>query len=164
MKILVMSDTHGWDDNAAEAVKREDPVDGLIHAGDLQETEAEFRRYSGIGKDIPAYFAEGNCDQPGRFPDEQVIEIAGHRILLAHGHELGVSFGTSELLYEARARQCDVAICGHTHRPVLDESDPKVLILNPGSMTFPRQQGREPTYIVLTLFLEQPPKAELKSL
>ncbi len=37
---------------------------------------------------------------------------------------------------------------GHTHRPVIDR-DGEVLALNPGSMSYPRQEGRRPSYIVM---------------
>lgn len=163
MKILVMSDTHGWDENAAEAVKREAPFDALIHAGDIQEGEGEFRSCIGLGNDIPAYIVEGNCDRAG-FLAEQVIEIAGHRIFLTHGHEYYVSFGRGDLLAAAREQQCDIAVYGHTHKPDLDESDPSVLILNPGSLTFPRQRGKRPSYMVLDLFAGQTPQAFLEYL
>ena len=39
---------------------------------------------------------------------------------------------------------------GHTHVPYLDEED-DVTILNPGSLTYPRQEGHEKTFVVMTI-------------
>ena len=161
MKVLVMSDTHGWDYNAKAAVEKEKP-DVILHLGDVQESETEFCRYAGV--DVPAYFVEGNCDRYGFFPETQVVELAGHRIFMTHGHRFYVSFGTDELARAAISEKCDVAIYGHTHRPDLDMSDPDLLILNPGSMTSPRQKGGMPTYMVLTLLAGRKPSAELRYL
>ena len=35
MKVLIVSDTHGRDENLEEAVYREAPFDYLIHCGDV---------------------------------------------------------------------------------------------------------------------------------
>ena len=39
MKILVVSDTHGHDENLMRALQRELPIDALIHWGDLEGSE-----------------------------------------------------------------------------------------------------------------------------
>lgn len=160
MKILVMSDTHGWDYNAKKAVEKEQPFDVLIHLGDVQETETEFLRYSGVGFDTPAYFVEGNCDRTGIYPESQIVELAGHRLFLTHGNRFYVTFGTEELRDEAARNQCDIAIYGHTHRPELEDGD--VLVLNPGSMTSPRQEGGQPSYMVMELLSGKEPRVSLK--
>ena len=162
MKILVMSDSHGWDYNAAEAVRREKTMDALIHLGDAQETMAQFLRGSGVR--CPAYMVEGNCDMNGYFPREQIVELGGHRLLLTHGHDFYVRFGTEELHDEAIRNQCDIALFGHTHKPLLEETDPAVLILNPGSISSPRQENGRPSYLVLELEADRRPVAELRYL
>ena len=46
--------------------------------------------------------------------------------------------------YEERLdlETCDVAICGHTHRPFVERKGPRhVLVMNPGSPTYPRAGG-----------------------
>ena len=35
MKILIVSDTHGQEKNLEEVLKKEEPIDALIHLGDL---------------------------------------------------------------------------------------------------------------------------------
>ena len=39
---------------------------------------------------------------------------------------------------------------GHTHRPVIEEVG-GVLVINPGSLTYPRQSNRKPSYIVMEM-------------
>ena len=69
---------------------------------------------------------------------------------ITHGHRYGVSFDTEEIKEEARILGADIVMFGHTHRPYLDEEE-DLITLNPGSMTYPRQSGRQPSYMVMTL-------------
>ena len=51
---------------------------------------------------------------------------------------------------EAQARGVDIVMYGHTHKPVIDmERD--ITAINPGSLSFPRQEGRRPSYILMEL-------------
>ena len=44
----------------------------------------------------------------------------------------------------------DIVLYGHTHRPVIDiERD--LIAVNPGSLTYPRQEGRRPSYAIMDL-------------
>ena len=103
-------------------------------------------------------------------PAEKIVELGKLRIFVTHGHHYGVSMGTEMLRDEAKDRGCNVAMYGHTHRPYLDQSDPLLTVLNPGSLAYPRQEGREPSYIVIDIdrfgephytlkFLKRGPKA-----
>ncbi len=161
MKILVISDSHGEDRNVAAALDREWPIDALMHLGDLQEDEDEFAEIL-AGEECPIYLVKGNCDYFASYPPSRIIELAGHRILMAHGHGYYVNFGTRDLAADALANDCDIAMYGHTHRPEIDDSDPGLLILNPGSISFPRQQGRLPSYMVLELEAGKKPEAVIK--
>ena len=40
MKILIISDTHGADQNVSRVLKAEEPVDMMIHLGDIEGTGA----------------------------------------------------------------------------------------------------------------------------
>ena len=77
--------------------------------------------------------------------------MLGHyHVLITHGHYYYVSLDTQELYRQALSRGVDIAMFGHTHRPYL-ESDGEVTLLNPGSLSYPRQEGRRPSYIVMEL-------------
>ncbi|MDE6675032.1 MAG: metallophosphoesterase family protein, partial [Acetatifactor sp.] len=49
-----------------------------------------------------------------------------------------------------RERGVDIVMFGHTNRPYLDEEE-DLITLNPGSLSYPRQDGRRPSYIVMEL-------------
>lgn len=51
---------------------------------------------------------------------------------------------------EGRARGVDVVIFGHTHRPFVEIGD-DLIVLNPGSISYPRQDGKECTYIIMEI-------------
>ena len=42
---------------------------------------------------------------------------------------------------------------GHTHRPIIDYRK-DVIALNPGSLSYPRQEGKRPSYIIMELIIE----------
>lgn len=145
MKILVVSDTHGHEENMEKVLAREGMPDHVIHLGDSEDGGIHMRR---ILK-CPLHIVAGNCDFFSKLPKVAIVELDGHRILLTHGHYYYVSVGIRDLAEEARANGCDIAMFGHTHRPFLDQSDPSLTVLNPGSLSFPRQADHRPGYLIL---------------
>lgn len=144
MKILVVSDTHGRDSGLEKAVEREAPFDLLIHCGDVEGREDYIEALA----ECPCCIVAGNNDFFSDLPREEVITIAGHKFLVTHGHYYGVSMDLSGVVDEALSRNLDGVFFGHTHRPVL-KTKKDFLLLNPGSLSYPRQQGRKPSYAVL---------------
>ena len=51
---------------------------------------------------------------------------------------------------EGRSRNVDIVMFGHTHRPFLEQSD-GVTLLNPGSLSYPRQEGRKGSYMIMEI-------------
>lgn len=146
MKVLVVSDSHGRDENLERAVLKEQPFDMLIHCGDVEGREFYIEALA----ECPCTIVAGNNDFFSDLPREEEITLAGHRILVSHGHFYGVSMDLSRLLDEAQSRNCDCVFFGHTHKPVLEEVD-GIFVLNPGSLSFPRQRNRKPSYAVLDI-------------
>lgn len=70
---------------------------------------------------------------------------------MTHGHYYYVTVGTRDLVEEAKTNGCDVVMFGHTHKPFLNQDDPELTVLNPGSLSFPRQEGRRPSYIMMEI-------------
>ena len=163
MKVLVISDTHGLDVYVAMALDKEWPIDAILHLGDSQEDEEEFAEIV-AGEPIPIYMVKGNCDYFVDYPPARIIELAGHRILMAHGHGYYVNFGTRDLVADAQANDCDITMYGHTHRPEIDTRNEGLLVINPGSLAYPRQEGRKKSYMVLNLEEGKEPDVELKFL
>lgn len=57
----------------------------------------------------------------------------------------------------------DIVLFGHTHRPVAEKRG-NLWIVNPGSLTYPRQMGRKPSYAMLTINEEHELSVEIKYL
>lgn len=158
MKILVVSDTHGRDENLDRAIRAEKPFDMLIHCGDVEGREDYIRAVA----DAPVYMVRGNNDFFSDLPSEENFSICGKKAFLTHGHYYGVSWDTSQLREEARDRGAELVFFGHSHRPVIEGED--VIAINPGSLSYPRQDGRKPSYVVMNLEQDGCVEAEIKFL
>ncbi|MQN01776.1 MAG: metallophosphoesterase [Lachnospiraceae bacterium] len=142
MRVLVVSDSHGRNENLNRVVLQVRP-DLIYHLGDAQQSEDVLR--TGLG--VPLFYVRGNCDW-GNEPLYRVTTLGNHRIFLTHGHRYGVDYSNADLIKAAEERDCDVAIYGHTHVPELTQYN-GMTVLNPGSISLPRQPGRIPTYAVI---------------
>lgn len=146
MKILVISDTHRQILYLKDVLERVGEIDALIHLGDVEGQEEYIRsRLS-----CPTYIVCGNNDFFSDLPKELELELEGHRIFLTHGHYYRVSMTTALIKDEAIARNCDIAMFGHTHRPELRRED-GVTLVNPGSLGYPRQGNRKPSFILMEI-------------
>lgn len=146
MKILIVSDTHRKDDNLKAVIQEQAPLDMLIHLGDAEGSEVLIEQWVNEGCQLAMVL--GNNDFFSSLERELEIELGPHRILLTHGHYYNVSLGVEGLYQEAVDRNCDIAMYGHTHRPFLEKRG-TVTILNPGSLSYPRQEGRKPSYMLM---------------
>lgn len=135
LKILVISDTHGFLEAAEKAIEHE-KCDFCIHLGDMArdclELENRFPRQKFI-------FVKGNnefCLRDARFPDERVFTLDGKKIFACHGHKFHVKSDLYALKAKARELGADIALFGHTHQKFLEQSD-SLTVMNPGSfMTY----------------------------
>lgn len=146
MKILIVSDTHGSLHNFDTVIEREKEVDMLLHLGDVEGDDD----YMETVMDCPVHIVGGNNDYFSRLPSEMEIRIGSHKVFLTHGHGYHVSVDTRRLKQAARARGADIVMYGHTHRPEIDLED-DVKVINPGSLSYPRQAGRKATYVIMEI-------------
>ena len=160
MKILIVSDTHGYDTRFRKLFKLESPVDLVLHAGDFQGSEELYGMFTGL---TPFLGVAGNNDFSGIFPDTRIIPACDHQIFLAHGHQHHVHSTLQLLTEEASRRGADIALFGHTHRAEITEED-HILCINPGSLTYPRGGNGLPTYVILTLTEGHRPDCEIRTL
>ena len=129
--IVVISDTHRSISNAVDIINTLNP-DYVLHLGDLEgdcdELKYIFDRTEIIG-------VSGNCDWGGFSvsPTERMLDIGGVKILMCHGHTYSVKSGYDRLIAAARVKGADIALFGHTHRPVYDHMG-DMAILNPGTV------------------------------
>ena len=147
MKFLVVSDSHGRHDLLRKAIGQEAPIDMLIHAGDI---EGDLDKILGPGREYAVHAVAGNMDWSGSLESAELFDMGGRKVFLTHGHHYGVSYTLAGIREAAEKCGADVAIYGHTHMPALDEQN-DILLLNPGSIAKPRQNGLKKTYAVITV-------------
>lgn len=144
-KILIVSDTHGDRSFFKKIIDKEQP-DIKIHAGDFC-VDIDL-----ISKNFD-YFVAGNND----FEGERIVDfnIDNFKCRLMHGDQFGYSvFGykrREDKLYEyAKQNNVDILFSGHTHIETVYYRD-GVLILNPGSLMYPRNANGMKSYAILNI-------------
>lgn len=161
LRILVMSDSHGRNENVELAIAQVREEIGefqmLIHLGDVGDAR-EIESLAGV----PCYIVRGNTDYDAKLLNANVIEVGGHRIFATHGHLYQVDIRLDLLRFAALENDCDIAMYGHTHVPYLDEDPDDITILNPGSISKPRQADHRYTYMVMKIDDEDEVTYELR--
>lgn len=155
MRIGLMSDTHGNTKAVDKAVSKAGEIDVWLHAGDLTG-DAEYLRQV---YDAQVQNVCGNCDgflSEEEAPEELWLDYAGHKIFLTHGHLYRAKSNPAYVAEIARELGADIAVYGHTHVAVATKVK-GVLLLNPGSLTYPRD-GEDPSFMVLELNEGQEPE------
>ena len=145
-KVIIISDSHGNLDNVRKIVEKDKNYDMVIHLGDL------------IGQDdllkeickCEIKCVRGNCDLMSENPLFDVVEVEKNKIFITHGHCFGVNFGVEKLCYAAEEEGCKIAMYGHTHYPE-NSVYGGIIVVNPGSVSQPRQLNHKPTYGILTV-------------
>ena len=161
LRILVMSDSHGRNENVELAIAQVREEIGefqmLIHLGDVGDAR-EIESLAGV----PCYIVRGNTDYDAKLLNANVIEAGGHRIFATHGHLHQVDMRLDLLRFAALENDCDIAMYGHTHVPYLEEDPDDITILNPGSISKPRQADHRYTYMVMEIDDEDEVTYELR--
>jgi len=58
---------------------------------------------------------KGNCDLFCPLPEELVIELAGKKIFMTHGHNYDVKISMNKIAAKALEVGADITLFGHTH-------------------------------------------------
>lgn len=146
MKVLIVSDTHGRNSGYLDLLENSEKMDMVIHCGDVEGSEYLISESSGCKTVI----VQGNNDYFSDLPREMIVKLGKYKALVTHGHAYYVNMGHEHLVREAKKRKVDMVIYGHTHRPVITKEN-GILVLNPGSLTYPRQMERKYTYIIMEI-------------
>ena len=146
MKILIISDTHRKNENYLKVLQLIGKPDMVIHLGDVEGSEYTICEAAGC----PVEMVAGNNDFFSDLPTEKSLQIGKYHVMITHGHQYYIGMGNEMLKEEAIANGADIVMYGHTHRPVLDISD-DIIMLNPGSLSYPRQDNRKPSYIIMEI-------------
>lgn len=159
MKILIVSDTHGRNSGIEEAIEREKPFARIIHLGDAEGYEDYIEELAGCPLEVVA----GNNDRFSYLPKEKTLLIGDLNIFITHGHYYCVNAGCDGIRREGVRRGADIVMFGHTHMPLIREEG-KITLINPGSLSYPRQPGRKPSYIVMETAQGKKPEFEIRYL
>lgn len=146
MKILIVSDTHRNNANFLKVVERTAPVDLVVHCGDVEGSEYVICEAAGC----PVQMVQGNNDFFSDLPREKEFTIGRYKVWLTHGHNYYIAMNNEIIKEEARARKVDIVMCGHTHKPVV-EIEHDITLVNPGSISYPRQDNRRPSYVIMDI-------------
>ncbi len=142
--LLIVSDTHGSKRGLETLAPLLAENDYLVHlgdgVGDVRELTAEYPD--------KVELCAGNCDFFSPLPQEGVLEVESTRIFYCHGHKYGVKRDLYALAQAAKAKDCTVALYGHTHIARVDEID-GVTLINPGTFRAPVEKGGSYCYLVV---------------
>ena len=145
MRILIVSDTHGNHRNLDEVLEKVGKIDMFLHLGDVEDDDI----YIEAVLDCPIHIVAGNNDfYSSGLPREKEVQIGKYKVLMTHGHMYYVSMNTKRLMHMAKENGYDIVMYGHTHRPNIDRQD-GIIAINPGSLSYPRQEGRRATYMLM---------------
>jgi hypothetical protein len=151
MRIGLVADTHipeAGPELPPELLRSLAGCDRILHAGDLHVTSVVDQ----LAQIAPTVVSRGNGDvfkgdgrRPGVSTDSRVrnvfvIDPAGVSIGLTHDleHVVGLSDdAVAEKLLATFGRRVDIAVCGHTHVPMVWGLTDGTVIINPGSATMP---------------------------
>lgn len=148
MKIAILGDSHnhlGVLDRLHQEGRFHD-VELILHTGDMYNDGIYLEELTGI----KVVAVKGNADPvyaPGE--EETVLELEGYKIFLTHGHQYGVKDTNDRLFYRGKEIGANIVVFGHSHIPLTIEEE-NMLMLNPGSIGFPRGLSKK-SYALVTL-------------
>lgn len=125
MRFDIVSDTHGY--LSPELMDALAGADVIVHAGDICSM-GDLRRLERIA---PVHLCLGNNDWG--------VDYGPSVKRLTRFFAEGLRWEVCHYRERLDLLTCEVAICGHTHRPYVERDDRTgTLVMNPGSPTFPR--------------------------
>lgn len=143
MRIGLISDTHGV--LRPGVFERFEGVERILHAGDIGPYDLIVE----LEAIAPVTAVVGNTDGVDvrdRVPEEAVVELAGRRVVVVHGHRLG---SPKPETLRAAYPDADIIVYGHTHQALIDRAEGS-LVVNPGAAG-PARFKLQPSVAILTL-------------
>jgi len=125
MRYDIVSDTHGRISD--ELLAELEGADILVHAGDMCSLQ-DFERLSEIA---PLKMCLGNNDYG--------FDYGPFVTRMCRFFSEGQRFQVCHYVERLDLETCDIAICGHTHKPFIEhDKRTGTLVMNPGSASLPR--------------------------
>lgn len=137
MKIVVMSDSHGCNNEVDYVLLEESDAALYLHCGDICVDKHFFPQIHAV---------RGNNDYYD-YPMERVVRVGNHRILMLHSHQLSYTQREEKMIRKAKEEGCDIVCYGHTHVPFYRCID-GIHVLNPGSL-YHNRDGSGISYAII---------------
>jgi putative phosphoesterase len=150
VKILVVSDSHGNNENIRKAIELEKPFDMLVHCGDVEGTLNTF-------EDDGSYeirVVRGNCDYGNSLPIEDEFKASFYNVWVTHGNKYNVKYedDLTQLKEAAKKKRTDIVLFGHSHyAEIVNDKESGIVFVNPGSIGTPRSSAEKATYAVMEI-------------
>lgn len=161
MKIMIISDTHGFFKPTEEAfrIMEKEQAEKIIHLGDFiyhgprNDFDKNYQPKELVDllnkhHEKVAIAIKGNCDSEVdeksllfKIRKDAIIKVKERQIYLTHGHFFNEDHIPTFL------KPGDVMIRGHFHIPLLKEVE-GIIVACPGSVGIPRG-GSKPSYIIM---------------
>ena len=149
VKILVVSDSHGNNENVRRAIDLESPFDVFVHCGDLEGAPSAF-----VGNgEFDVRIVRGNCDYGKDLPKEWEFKAAFFNVWVTHGDRYDVKYDEdlTRLRKAAKKKHADIVLFGHSHyAEIVEDKESGIILVNPGSIASSIGSGRA-TYAVLDI-------------
>lgn len=146
MKILIISDSHGMTNRLERVISKAGKIDMLIHLGDVEADVEYIRKHAGC----ESHIIKGNNDYNVDVPNEEILQLGKYKVWLTHGHRYHVNWGLETIADEAAGIGMDIVMFGHIHIPLVEYRG-DVILVNPGSISLPRQDNRKGSYILMDI-------------
>ena len=125
MKIVVVSDNHGYDKPLDNIIKQNPDAKFFIHCGDSEMPEQLLSNF---------YAVRGNNDGFYDYPESIILDLdANNKAMIIHGHRHIVYRDLTYLANFDKTKGCNIVFYGHTHI-FNDEVCDGIRCINPGSI------------------------------
>lgn len=142
MKAFLFSDSHENIENIKLAIDSFKGINTIFHMGDIMDDAKKIEK---IFTNIRVYSVTGNNDLYNNF-NENIVQWGNTKVFMTHGDKYDVYNSLNKLYYKAKENGAHIALFGHTHKICILKQD--ILIINPGSISFPRDR-ENPTFAIL---------------
>ena len=119
-------------------------TDLFIHLGDGSKDFAQFKELM-AGKGFQFVGISGNCDYDDIVRRYKIFYAKKRKFLITHGHNFFVDRTLEEIKALMVKQDIDIAFVGHTHIPMVLHFGDR-MIINPGSVSRPRQYIKQRSY------------------
>lgn len=145
MKFAIISDSHNNFNDFYNIVNNNDDIEIFFFLGD---GEKELQDIKTIFNNKTFYAVKGNCDESLNYKQVDKVVLENKKIVFTHGDIFNVKDNLDNLIDFSTQNNAHILLYGHTHKSFIGKHN-DLYILNPGSITFPRDG--KPSYGIINI-------------